>query len=259
MGKKQFKAHIKVVQSLIRRGASTYPNTDIVFEPLIEAEDKQEVESILAKKYPQFFPESKVYYRDMKDEAQFFYVQIFPLKQHEIAKINQGEWTCSYCGQIHENRYISKPITTSKFHNVIFCGQGDIRDITLKGHSCYELWKEERLREIETPDDLRFIKRDSPNYIYKCTEKSTGKCYIGKTRNAPFFRWWHHLAHSNSPFGKYIRTTKLSDWVFEVLEELPCDISDANLLKIESEYMLKFDSISNGFNSKISNVGVYNV
>ena len=56
------------------------------------------------------------------------------------------------------------------------------------------------------------------------------------------------------PFGIYLRNeTKLSDWVFEVLEELPSFMNDSDILKKESEYIIKYDSIKNGFNTVISN------
>lgn len=105
----------------------------------------------------------------------------------------------------------------------------------------------------EVADDLHYITDTSPNYIYKITEKETGKCYIGKTKNAPFFRWWDHLTKNFTKFGKHLRETKLSDWNFEVLEELQSSFTAKNLFKIESDYIIRFDSINNGFNSLISN------
>lgn len=135
----------------------------------------------------------------------------------------------------------------------MFCGDDYKNGNDVINHSCYELWKKEKFKYEELPDNFDHINEKSPNYIYKCTEKSTGKCYIGKTRNAPFFRWWDHLTRSGSPFGLYLRQTKLSEWTFEVLEELPCDIKDVEVFKVESEYMNKFNSIQNGFNSLISN------
>lgn len=77
-----------------------------------------------------------------------------------------------------------------------------------------------------------------------------------QNKKCPFFRWWNHLAHSHSPFGTYLRQTKLSNWTFEVLEELPYETSDSELFKIESEYIVRFDSINNGFNTIISDKSV---
>ena len=254
-----FKAFIRVVKSITLKDPNEYSGFDtveVIREPVIEAKDKAEVKEILLNKYPQFFQNNKVYEKETKnDKAQFFYVVIFPLYQHEINLIKEGEWKCDYCGHVHENKYISRPLTSRKFDGKIFCGNDYTtgNDI-ISEPDCYEKWKKEVVfKDIDLPDDLNYINVDSLNYIYKCTEKASGKSYVGKTRNAPFFRWWNHLKHSSSPFGVYLRQTKLSDWSFEVLEELPSSISDSEVFRIESEYIYKFNSINNGFNSLISN------
>lgn len=246
-----FKAIIRVVKSKVEKNIETgYGIVDVIWEPLIDAKDKQHVKEILAEKYPQFFPAGKVYEKETKQPNQFFYVVIFPLYKFEVKLIEQGEWACAYCGQIHENKYVSKPVKNERLFgdNVYFCSSPD--NICLTGY------KQQKYKDIELTDDEHYIKKDSPNYIYKCTEKATGKCYIGKTRNEPFFRWWNHLKHNQSPFGVYLRQTKLSDWQFEVLEELPSDALPSEILKIESMYISKFDSINNGFNQVISNKNV---
>ena len=249
-----FKAFIRVVKSIaLKDYHSGFDTVEVIREPLIKAKNKAEVKNILLEKYPQFFQNGKVYEKETKDQAQFFYVVIFPLYQHEIDLINEGNWTCDYCNHIHENKYLSRPIVSKKFSGKIFCADDYKSGNDIINNDCYEKWKKDKFKNEEFPDDLTYIKEKSPNYIYKCTEKSTGKSYVGKTRNAPFFRWWTHLTHSSSPFGIYLRQTKLSDWTFEVLEELPYDITDSEIFKIESEYIIKFDSIKNGFNSVISN------
>lgn len=245
--KHYFKAFIRVVKSLHENGIGQFfGKIDVVREPLIEAENKAEVKAILVERYPQFFQNGKIYEKETKDQAQFFYVVIYPLYNSEIKQIEEGSWVCSYCGQVHENKYVSRPRVSERLFglSVMFCRNDH--------DTCLEAYKKEKYSNVEFPDDTNFIKKDSPNYIYKCTEKATGKCYIGKTRNAPFFRWWNHLTHSGSPFGMYLRQTKLSDWLFEVLEELPAETPDSEVFRIESEYIVRFDSISNGFNSVIS-------
>lgn len=256
-----FKAFIRVVKSIAFKDPNEYmgfDTVDVIKEPLIQAKDKAEVKAILLEKYPQFFKNGKVYEKETKDKSQFFYVVIFPLYQHEINLINEGQWQCDYCEHIHENKYISRPLKSRKFDGKIFCASdyktgNDIVHVP----DCYEKWeKEVAFKDVDLPDDLNYINVDSLNYIYKITEKATGKCYVGKTRNAPFFRWWNHLKHSNSPFGIYLRQKSLSDWTFEVLEELPSNIQDIEVFKKESEYIVKFDSINNGFNSIISNKNI---
>lgn len=261
-GKQMFKAFIRVVKSITSKDSNDYMGFDkveVIREPLIYAKDKAEVKEILLEKYPQFFQNGKVYEKETKDKAQFFYVVIFPLYQSEINQINEGEWKCDYCGQVHENRYISSPLVSRKFEGKIFCNDDYKTGNNIVNPDCYENWKKEYFKQnngLEISDDLNYINVDSLNYIYKCTEKATGKSYIGKTRNAPFFRWWNHLTHSSSPFGLYLRQTKLSDWIFEVLEELPSNIDDSEVFRIESEYIIKYDSINNGFNSVISKKSV---
>ena len=245
----EFKAFIRVVKSIASRDeyfTGGFDTVEVIREPLIIAKDKAEVKAILLEKYPHFFQNNKVYEKETKDQAQFFYVVIFPLYNHEIELINEGEWECEYCKQKYENKYLHRPVKSKKFEGKLFCNTES------EESTCYEKWKIKHFSSSDLPDDLAYISEKSPTYIYKCTEKSTGKCYIGKTRNAPFFRWWNHLTHSSSPFGIYLRQTKLSEWTFEVLEELPSNISDSEVFKIESKYILLYDSINQGFNSVIS-------
>lgn len=249
---KYFKAFIRVVKSITIKSHLGFDSVEVIREPFIIAKDKSEVKNYLLNKYPQFFQNGKVYEKETKDQAQFFYVVIFELYKHELNLINEGSWTCDHCGHIHENKYISRPITSHKFEGKIFCGADYKSGNDLNNHSCYELWKKDKYKYEELPDDLNYVNENSINYIYKCTEKSTNKSYIGKTRNAPFFRWWNHLTHSVSPFGVYLRTTKLSDWTFEVLEELPCNMDEKEVFKIESKYIKEYDSINNGYNTLIS-------
>lgn len=244
-----FKAFIRVIKSLNADHYNAFGQENIIREPLIIAENKDAVKTYLSNKYPSFFANGKVYEKETKDKAQFFYVVIYPLWQNEINMINEGSWICDNCGQIHENKYIVKPRRYDKlFNGKLFCPSDD--------DFCLNEYKKSHFSNVEFPDDEIFIRKDSLNYIYKITEKKTGKCYVGKTRNEPFFRWWNHLKHSTSPFGVYLRSTLLSEWVFEVIEILPADIRDSEVFKIESQYIKQYDSINNGFNSVISSKDV---
>lgn len=248
-----FSASIRVVKSIAYKDTDFYngfgfDTIEVIKEKMIEATDKDEVKKILLDKYPQFFQNGKIYEKETKDQAQFFYLIIKRISNWDIKLIQEGTWICNNCGEIHENKYVSRPIYTRKppFQDFLFCDNDN----------CMDDFKKQYYKDVEMPDDENYLKADSLNYIYKCTEKSTNKSYIGKTRNAPFFRWWNHLTHSSSPFGIYLRQTKLSDWTFEVLEELPASIPDKEVFRIESEYISKFDTITNGFNSLISNKSV---
>lgn len=245
-----FKVIIRVVKSL--KDGNSFGSEDIVREPLIYAENKAAVKEIILEKYPQFFPNQKIYEKQTKDSAQFFYVLIFPLYESEKMLIKEGEWTCDGCGQVHSNRYISRPRiyhSFSKIHKFCSIDNDDY---------CLNLYKKTHLSNTDPLDNQAYIRADSKTHIYKITEKATGKCYIGKTQNQPFFRWWTHLTKSTSPFGKYLRSTKITEWTFEVIEILEWNVPNQEVLKRESLYMLEFNSIENGFNTVISNSSAVN-
>jgi hypothetical protein len=251
-----YKAFIKVVKSLNNSYGEYFGNTEVVREPLIIAESKKEVKDILIEKYPDFFQNGKVYEKETKDKAQFFYVVIFELYQYEKDMVIENKsWECSYCKHIHENRYISRPLMHERLFgsDVMFCRGNEPGEGDFGSNHCMNEYKKRMYEGVELPDDEHYINKDSLNYIYKITEKETNKSYIGKTRNAVFFRWWNHLKHSSSPFGIYLNSRPLSDFTFEVLEVLPAGTIDTDIFRIETEYMMKFDSIANGFNTVASN------
>ena len=73
--KQMFKAFIRVVKSIALNDYSCgFDTVEVLREPLILAKDKAEVKKILLEKYPQFFQNGKIYEKETKDQAQFFYV-----------------------------------------------------------------------------------------------------------------------------------------------------------------------------------------
>ena len=94
-------------------------------------------------------------------------------------------------------------------------------------------------------------------YIYRITNKRTLKSYIGKTVNAPLFRWWQHLKTSGK-FDNY----NISDLVFEVLEIVVYDEKNPNdalnytskedkLSHREMFYITHNQTINYGFNKML--------
>jgi len=258
-----YKAFIRVVKDLtIQEQYMGFTNTNIISERQIEADDENVVKDYIFNKYPQFFQYSrdKIYSRKTKDDAQFFYLIIYPLTNYELSLINKGEWVCAYCGQRHKNRYIDRPFQSTKYYiDLEFCGRthstnDDLDDNYDHVRDCFESYKKENMFQgyTEFSDDDVYINSRSNNYIYKICEKATNKSYIGKTKNEPFFRWWNHYKHSETPFGRYLQNTKISDWTFEVIDILPPTSTDKEVFCKESEYMRFFNSIDNGFNTIIS-------
>lgn len=243
---KLYNASIRVVKSLVEQD-EFFGTLQVIYEPVIEADSKDAVKKILVDRYPQFFADGKIFERETTNKAQFFYVIIKELSVSEIRDLNSGQWVCDNCGNVHENKYLSRPRPSYKFGETkIFCNSAN--------DSCYTEYKHKlESNSSGLSDDFNYISKDSKHYIYKITEKSTGKSYVGKTRNAPFFRWWNHLTHSKSPFGLHLRTTCISEWNFTVLETLPAETTESEVMLVESRYIKHYDTIANGFNKLVSN------
>lgn len=239
MEKQYFKGFIRAVKSLVK-DSEYFGSENIIEERAFLAWDKEDAKQVLKRLHPQFFQDGKVYTKETKDQAQFFYVVIYPLNNNEIEKLNKP-WNCSHCGTEHESEYFERPHIEYNRHymNKMFCDR-----------DCFKDHEREIYKLIEFPDDPSYINKNGIEYIYKITEKSTGKCYIGKTKNEPFFRWWNHLRHSPSPFGIYFRNTELTDWTFEVLE-ITHELAE-KIFEVESKYIREYNSIENGFNTIIS-------
>lgn len=55
-------------------------------------------------------------------------------------------------------------------------------------------------------------------YIYKITNKLTGQCYVGQTKD-PFNRWKIHAHSRDTPIQKAIYELGITNFLFEILEE----------------------------------------
>jgi hypothetical protein len=84
------------------------------------------------------------------------------------------------------------------------------------------------------------------NVIYKITNKHTHKCYIGKTKNAFFGRWYSHFKNRmQTKFGKEIEMYSIVDWTFEVLEI----VYEQDINERERYWINEFNSVENGYNT----------
>lgn len=248
-----YNIHIRVCKSIIWLQSWDWWSVTIIKDN-IKAESKDEAKKIILNKYPQFFQNWKIYTRETKDEAQFFYVLIYEYWKYWIEE-GMKEWECSYCWKIHENSIEYIKTKSNKFPWKSFCSSWSMGiwgeekpDIP----SCLEWYERDFYRNNNIEDNQYYINEKSKYFIYKITEKKSSKSYIWQTRNAPFFRWWQHLTHSSSPFWLYLRQTNLSDWIFEVLEELPPTLKYEEVLQVESKYIIENNSIENWYNSLIS-------
>lgn len=93
--------------------------------------------------------------------------------------------------------------------------------------------------------------------IYKITNKITNKVYIGKTTQVFTLRWYQHFfQHGSCKFHDAIRNSKVTDWLFEIIEiviipEHIKKVSEVEPLIIERErhWINEYNSIAEGYNT----------
>jgi hypothetical protein len=87
--------------------------------------------------------------------------------------------------------------------------------------------------------------------IYKITQISSGKSYIGKTIRSFTLRWWEHIKAPSEgcKFQTALSETDITDWIFQIVEIVQ---DKDQILERETFWMNQFDSVDNGFNSNVS-------
>ena len=75
-----------------------------------------------------------------------------------------------------------------------------------------------------------------------------GKSYIGSTDDIKKRRE-EHKTHSTNKFGRAIKNIGLDKFEFEILEKVNY-YTKTELYDIENNYIIKYDSVNNGFNSR---------
>jgi len=83
-------------------------------------------------------------------------------------------------------------------------------------------------------------------YIYKYS--FMGKSYIGSTNDIKK-RQTEHETNSTYKFGRAIKRIGFSNFKFEILETVKY-YDKADLYEIENNYIIKYDSVNNGYNSR---------
>ena len=86
----------------------------------------------------------------------------------------------------------------------------------------------------------------SKTSIYKITQISTGKIYIGQTGAMFATRFYGHIKSNNdTKIAKALESSKITDWSWQVIEELG---AEADVHERESFWINYYDSVKNGFN-----------
>lgn len=199
-----------------------------LYRGICEVEKKEEVKNHILENHGDFFPNGKVFQK--RKEGEFVYANIFELSDYWL-----NYWTdeqpCLHCGAIRTNLESKNQGVSTNFCSI----------------ECKNKYSE----LVSIAEDRECSSKKS--YIYKITHKKSGKCYIGKTINHFIWRWWNHLkANTGTKFHEFLSEVDPEELTFEVLETLE-GCSNEEILKKETEYIIKYDSINNGFNSMVSN------
>lgn len=97
--------------------------------------------------------------------------------------------------------------------------------------------------------------------IYRAFNKQTNKNYIGRTSSTLNNRIsWHYSnaskrLHKNNLFFDALLEYEKEDWVWEVLDSTA---SREESYRLEAEYIQKYDSVKNGYNTKGSDLIPWN-
>lgn len=212
----------------------------VAVKGIAEAEDKTSLCRWLESEYPEYFEGNKVAQKLSKKTEQIVFVTIFPLTDYW-----KEYWTSSV-----------ECVTCGKQVPLIEI-QPNLGEIYLPTFTCCPECRanmEQALQQRKEDNyDEYWSKRCGYYYIYKITHKTNGKCYIGYTEREPVFRWWEHLKHSDLPIGQALQSEGIQMFTFEILE---CHSKDSKtkqeMHEIETNYILTYDSINNGYNCVVS-------
>lgn len=161
-----------------------------------------------------------------------FFIAIYPssddnyftkeLKRKRVCKACGVEYTKHEKDMLHERRYAGR----EEYCSLKCCNDDSIKS------------------SIEW--SIANNKNGAP-VVYRISNKATGKCYVGQTRQPFTLRWWQHMQHNDTEkFGDAIKNSKVTDWVFEVVEV----VSDIASLDARERHHIELNNAAeNGYNT----------
>lgn len=208
----------------------------VLAQGIIDVDSKADVISYVEKEYPEYFEGNKVAQKLSKKSEQIVYVSIFELDDYWKSYWTQ-EVECMICHK-------KVPLIQTK---------NNLGNIGIKSFVCSVPCEEKRKKRAENEYEEYWSDRCQYYYIYKITNKTNGKAYIGYTEREPLFRWWEHFKHSNLPIGIALKEEGIESFTFEVLEKhSKTDKTVDEMHEIETRYIQLFDSINSGYNCIVS-------
>lgn len=208
-----------------------------VWSGRVEAESSKEARKKIEEEYGR-----KFILKDSKNlKEEMFLLSIKPMTPY-LAK----RFEITNC-QVCDTEYTANDVYSVGISDVRFCSR-----------ACKE---ENELKKL-SENYSAFNNYSTPPVIYCIRNIKEDKCYVGKSIRSFTLRWWEHikvakvLETGNSKFHAALKNSELSDWEFKVLEtiEYPTELlsytdRDRFLLKRETEWIKKLNSIENGYNT----------
>ncbi len=210
-----------------------------IWQDKVEAKDADEAKLIIEELYGRKFP-MRVLKKDLESNE-------FLLS---ITTINENNFYIQKYFEVNECKNCQTKFKLIEKYQIGNDGGG----YDYCSSKCSKEFREKGFNILEYREDNAIH-----NYvIYKITNRETGMCYIGQTKQAFTFRWYQHFYQSNDvKFHEAIKSFPITAWTFEVIETI--DIPDEikydkaairNLvLSKETEYIRNFNSVVNGYNS----------
>ena len=212
-----------------------------IWQDKVKANNAKEAKLIIEELYGKKFP-LRVLAKDL--ESNEFLLSIKEIKDTDYYTKKLFENTeCTHCKSSF--KIIEKyQLGASNYGGRDFC--------------CSECAEKEREKNRIPMIDFKESVAIHEYVIYKITNKETNQCYIGQTKQAFTFRWYQHFYQTKDvKFHEAITSFPVTAWMFEVIEviQIPEEIkydkaAIRNLINTkETEYIRKFNSIKNGYNS----------
>jgi len=216
-----------------------------LFSGKITAEDRKVAKTLIEEEYGKQFP-LRVLAKDVDSNEFLLSIKEIKDDDHYTRRLFEVR-ECKQCKKPY--KIIEKYNSKNEGGGPDFCSSDCSKEFSTVAN--YSRWSTKEIF-IQTNGKEKPI-------IYKITNKINGKCYIGKTTQIFTLRWYQHFFHGgDSKFHQEVRSTPVENWTFEILEtiDIPDQIAtlkeiDEIILGRERHYIVLYDSIENGYNSKI--------
>lgn len=214
-----------------------------VFSGIVSATSRKEAREMVDAEYAQKFP-MRVLKNDIETAQFLLNIREVPENDKRTRSLVEVR-DCKQCGGgfrvvDHYNNY----------------------NQTYKGADfCSDECKKEWTKEHDTRMFNQFAAGSHAPVIYKIENIKTGMVYIGQTCQPFTLRWWQHFYHgTNTKFHQAIENSKMTDWIFQVVEVIEFkDIGDNRevqdfICRREQHWIEKFNSIKAGYNTATAKV-----